>query len=67
MLPGDLVIFPDGLPVRVCISRCRLYLIVRVRLEYDQVLDVTRPIVAMVAGIKPFSIDGSVVLKARTG
>ena len=63
MLPGDLVIFPDGLPVGVCISRCRLYLIVRVRLEYNQVLDITCPTVARVAGIKSFSIDGSVVLK----
>jgi len=55
MLQGDLVVFLDGPSASVSVSRCRLYLIMRVHPECNLVL---------VTMIKPFSIDGSVVSKA---
>ena len=67
MLRGDLVMFLDGLSASVSVSRCRLYLIMRVHPECNLVLDITCRATENVTMIKPFPIYGSVVSKARTG
>lgn len=60
--------FLDGLSVSVSVSRCyRLYLIMCMHPECNLVLDITRSAIEKVTKIKPFSIDGPVIPKARTG
>jgi len=67
MLQGDLVVFLDGPSVSVSVSRCRLYLIMRVHLECNLVMDITCQATENVTMIKPSPIYGLVVSKARTG